>query len=335
MLRMIGKDATMHKRCLAVKIRKISAEHLNTIGKLIMTENYEEIKKACLEKWQDEFEIDKRLQYFCNSFHDWLEQIPESAKHIALTLIQNLEYYSRPVANRWLHHLHSELTSRSHVTDENTIYAFIKSEDGKSNSSNDYWTEYKAINEVNAEICYENTNAISTEEWEYIENIVFIDDFSGSGSSFIDELSKDSSKYKRKNVYFIAINIMRIAISEIKRFGEQENINIVMLIGSYQEKAFERNLFENDDDAKNMIKKMSKQLKIPKNDRLGWKKCQSLVAFYNNTPNNTLGFIRYDTDTYRSLFPRRNDKKPAWQTMKRDLEKRKMANYNNQIRGST
>ena len=298
-----------------------------------MSEDIENLKQNCLEKWKGEFEVDKRLQYFCDSFTNWLEKLPDSAKSIAVTLIQNLEYYSRPTTNKWLQHLHKELISSSDVTDDNTIYAFIKSKDGKSNSSNDYWTEYKAINEVNSELCYENIDVILPKQWNFIRNIVFIDDFSGSGKSFIDELKKNPLRYHGKNVYFIAIDIMTMAVNEIKKYGEQENINIVTLVAAYHEKAFERDLFEDSEDAKAKICEMSTEFKIPPNEHLGFQGCQSLVAFYNNTPNNTLGFIRYDTSDYQSLFPRRNDKKPSWQRMKSSSKNRKKANYNNSARG--
>ena len=299
-----------------------------------MSQDIEIIKQNCVEKWKGEFGVDKRLQYFCESFANWFQKLPDFVKPTAVTLIQNLEYYSRPSTNKWLQCLHKKLiNSVDDLTDDNTIYTFIKSKDGKSNSSNDYWTEYKAINEVNCELCYENIDAISLKQWEYIKNIVFIDDFSGSGQSFLDELKKNLLRYRGKNVYFIAINIATVADGKIKKFGEQQGINIVTLAAAYHEKAFERGLFEDSEEAKEKICKMSREFKIPPNEHLGFQGCQSLVAFYNNTPNNTLGFIRYDTDGYQSLFPRRNKKKPSWQMMKSNLKKRRKANYNNISRG--
>lgn len=298
-----------------------------------MLDDTEMLKQNCLKKWQGEFAADKRLEYFCESFDNWLQKLPALVKPVAITLIQNLEYYSHPITNKELEHLHKQLIKSSDVTDNNTIYAFIKSKDGKSNSSNDYWTEYKAINDVNSELCYENIDVIKMEQWNFIENIVFIDDFSGSGKSFIDELKKNPLRYCGKNVYFITIAIMRIADHKIKEFGKQNNINIVILSVCCHEKAFERDLFANPEDAKSKICKMSNDFKIPSKEHLGFQDCQSLVAFYNNTPNNTLGFIRYDTEDYKSLFPRRNDKKPSWQTMKKQASNRKKTNYNNIVKG--
>lgn len=290
------------------------------------------IKQNCLKKWCGEFELDKRLNFFNDSFEKWFCQLPEATQSVAMVLIQNLEYYSRQTTNKWLLILHKKLIESSNVTDENTVYAFIKSRDGKSNSSNDYWTEYKAINEVNSEICYERLDAISLEQWNFVQNIVFIDDFSGSGKSFIDELKKAPLRYVKKNVYFISINIMTTAVEEIRKYADSTNTNIVPIFAVKQEKAFDRLLFDDADDAKSKICQMSNEFKIPRSEHLGYKDTQSLVAFYNNTPNNTLGFIRYDTDKYKSLFPRKNDKKPFWQTMNNNSKNRKIANYNNAVK---
>ena len=59
----------------------------------------------------------------------------------------------------------------------------------------------------------------------------------------------------------------------------------------------------------------------------------ALVAFYNNTPNNTLGIIRYDTKSYTSLFPRKNDHVPHWMQLKKRKQGRTRANYNNAKQG--
>lgn len=289
-------------------------------------------KEKCIEKWKCGCEADKRIANASNIFETWFSQIPDEYKEISSILIQNLEYYSRPTTNKWLKILHEKLIQNPTVTDENTIYAFIKSKDGKSNSSNDYWTEYKLINEINPELCYENINAIEDEQWEYIQNIIFIDDFSGSAKSFIDELKKCETRYNRKDIFFITINMMEFATDQIAQYASEKGFNIYPIFAFIQQKAFERDLFEDNNRTKEDIISLSNSLKIPKNEHLGYRDSQALVAFYNNTPNNTIGFIRYDTDTYQSLFPRNHNPKPTWQTMKRKKKVHKINNYNNLIK---
>ena len=125
---------------------------------------------------------------------------------------------------------------------------------------------------------------------------------------------------------------MEYAIKKIEKYADSSNLSVTPVYIFSQKKAFERNLFEDNCIAKKSVKEISKKFKIPKSEHLGYDNSQSLIAFHNNTPNNTLGFIRYDTENYASLFPRRHDKKPDWQRMKKDRENRHKTNYNNKLR---
>ena len=178
-----------------------------------MDKSLENIVEECLEKWNKDVTRDERLSYFYDNFETWISQIPSKYHSVVLTLVQNLEYYSHKTTNQWLKELHRQLIERSNVTEDNTIYAFIKSKHGKTNSSNDYWTNYIAINRINSTLCVENLDAIYPEQWELIDNIVFIDDFSGTGNTFIKELENTT---KRKKVNHQTILILDLLLWQIK-----------------------------------------------------------------------------------------------------------------------
>ena len=292
----------------------------------------DDVKSACLQKWSEGQELDERLTKFNSDFDSWIEQIPEKNRKTVITLIQNLEYYSHRNVNKWLKELHEKLLKVSSINDENTIYVFIKSKWGQSNSSNDYWTEYKAINQLNKNICIENINALDDNDFEYIENIIYIDDFCGSGGSFLTEIKKYPNRLKGKNVYYITINIMISAIKEIEQYCAANDIGIVLLSTYKQEKAFDRHLFADEESAKDEIVEMSNRLLI-RRDILGYGESQSLVAFYNNTPNNSLGFIHVDTPNYKSIFPRTMDTIPTWMKLKKQRKRQKNTNLNNKKNG--
>lgn len=288
------------------------------------------IKEICKNKWTSGFEIDARTKAALDKFDIWISQIPDEYKELSLILIQNLEYYPQKLTNKLLIELHNKLIEFPTISDDNTIYAYIKSKDGKTNSSDEYWTMYKLFNNLNREICYENINAIKNWQWDYVENIVFVDDFSGTGQSFIKELQKSEDRYCGKNIYFITICIMEDAIQKIKDYSQKKNINIFSIYYYMQNKTFTRDLFKDNMNAKNLLLMLTAYLKIPKQESpLGFNESESLVAFHNNTPNNTLPVIRYDTKEYTSLFPRRHDRKPSWDSMKLGKRRRKTANYNN------
>ena len=292
----------------------------------------EDFKQKCLSQWNDGDILDDRLSFFYNKYEEWKKQIPEEHIDVILTLLERLQYYTKKRVNCILVDLHKQLQSDSNYTINNTVFAYIKSSDGISNSSNDYWTEYKQLNKLNRQICYENLNAIEEKAWDYIENIVFIDDFSGSGKSIENEISKYTDQFKGKNVYIITVCAMETAIYNLKEFGKTHSINIRFIYSQIFKKAFEENYFSNNSEAKDKYLLFAKSKNISL--ALGFENTEALVSFYNNTPNNTLGFIRYNSDTYFSLFPRINDNKPIWQTqkldsLKRRVTERKNANYNN------
>lgn len=293
----------------------------------------DDIKNACLKKWRNGQAQDERLKKFDTDYERWIEQIPEKNRETVLTLIKNIDYYSHQNVNKWLKELHGQLLHNPSVNDENAIYVFLRSKLGKTNSSNDYWTEYKAINQLNKNICIENIDMLDIEDFKHIENIIYIDDFGGSGKSFITEIEKYPEKLKGKNVYYITINIMFSALNKIKKYCDDNGIVIVFLSAFKQEKAFKRNLFTDDESAKNEITEMSKELSITERFVLGFNKTQALVVFFNNTPNNTLGFIHDDNDSYKSIFPRRHDPKPGWMKLKEDRIKKNNTNYNNKKEG--
>ncbi|OQB13597.1 MAG: hypothetical protein BWY15_01672 [Firmicutes bacterium ADurb.Bin193] len=290
------------------------------------------VKDICREKWAAGFDEDTKTKKALAQFDVWLAQIPDKYKELSLVLIQNLEYFPRDLINKLLMELHKKLIKLPAISDDNTIYAYIKSKDGKTNSSDEYWTMYKLLNDVNREFCYENINAINNWQWAYVKNIVFIDDFSGTGKSIIKELKKNESRYIGKNIYFITICVMEDAIQKIKNYSKLKKMNIVPVFCFMHKKTFARELFENNEDAKDSFIALTTYLKIPEWEYpLGFEKSEALVAFHNNTPNNTLSIIRCDTKEYKSLFPRRHENKPFWDKMKSQSKGRKVANYKNKF----
>ena len=300
----------------------------------------DEIKEGCKARWTVDNIADEKVQFFDSHFSEWLNQFKECFQDMVLVLIDNMLYISRPTANQWLQTLHKELVTVG-VTDEDTIYTFIKSQDGLTNSSNDYWTEYKAINHVNKNICYEDICAIQEKQWEYIKNIVLIDDFSGSGKSIEDFISSKLDLFTGKRIICITVCVMEAAKKRLEEFGVSNGMQIVVLTGIIQKRAFEQSLFEDDDRAKDELIQVSTELRIPPKDHLGFcdnkthEATQSLIAFYNNTPNNTIGIMRYDVEGgYFSIFPRVDDKKPSWQKLREKKKGRKATNYMNSKKGN-
>lgn len=282
-----------------------------------------------LEKWNPSGSEDRRLNDLRDVFDSWLDQIPEDIQPVVHGLLEGLCYYTHDSANRLLRDLHLELCKKYHIKDDDTIYAFITSKDSRSNSSNDYWTEYKFINNIDSELCITNPDILEEEYWEYINNVVFIDDCSGTGKTFYEYICKRKDRYKGKKIYFIAIHMMKEAKEKISRV--LKGLSVTIISSETQEKAFTPRFFESEakaEEAKKVISEVSKSFGIHRDHILGFANSESLMAFYNNTPNNTLGIIRFDTETYSSLFPRKRSFTPEWKKLGRKKKAREASNYN-------
>lgn len=293
-------------------------------------------KNKCIQSWSHEFGCDEIIESFDAKFSNWVSQIPNESLEIVQILLENMLYFSRQSTNKWFVKLHNDLVSREGVTEENTVFTFIKSSDGISNSSNDYWTEYKSINRVNKNICYINIGDITNQQWDFIDNVILIDDFSGTGKSIKTEIEKYKEQLQGKNVFCITVCMMEKAIENLTSFGKVNGIKIWVLTGVTQKKAFEQALFPDNLKAKEDLSLLSEQLGIPTKYHFGYidpdtkDESQSLLAFYSGTPNNTLGFIWCDAKGgYYSIFPRFRYKRPSWQTMNNGKQSRSETNYHN------
>lgn len=86
-------------------------------------------------------------------------------------------------------------------------------------------------------------------------------------------------------------------------------------------------LTEELSENKEVFKKESRELGIKEHEILGFQETEALVAFYENTPNNTLGIFIKDTSKNKALFPRKIDHRPSFMDMKNRRERKKDNNY--------
>lgn len=286
--------------------------------------NRQQTIASCLSRWQHE---DDRTKYFSTTFDTWVDSIPSDAIDMIFYLLSIFCYYPHEIVNRYLVELHKELIAKGTITDENTIFISIKTTSGIGNSSNDYWVEYKFLNKLNKFTCIDDIRKLAREQVALISNVVIIDDCSGSGSTLTEYLGRNLDFFSEKNIYFITIHLMKAALDYINQYADERKLKVKVLFAIDQDKAFNDKYFEGDQSLKEKFIAVSHGLNIHKDHILGFEESEGLFAFYNNTPNNTLGLFWHDTEKYRSIFPRKNDKKPAWMLLKTQRQDRKSQNY--------
>lgn len=150
-----------------------------------------------------------------------------------------------------------------------------------------------------------------------VKYIVFLDDFVGSGDTFVKEFGKLDiqlwlKKMKISKVFLLASIIMESAVELINRkFPEVE------IIAEKRKKILPtitaaKFLFSNTNKVEDIILKYGNSIpiKAPPNQYtpLGYGNSESLISFFHGTPNNTLPIFWGDSK-WTPLFPRRSETK--------------------------
>jgi hypothetical protein len=109
------------------------------------------------------------------------------------------------------------------------------------------------------------------------------------------------------------------------------SLDITIFPYTIRDKAFTKWVFDSEDceKIKETFCKISRKRGISKSFIFGRDNVQALMAFYNNTPNNTLGLFWMESIKNNPVFCRRKDIIPEWMEMKSNKQKRNMENYVN------
>ena len=280
-----------------------------------------DIFEKCKRRWEIEQDTENAFQ----RYPEWLGKMPEELAEIVNSLMPGFDYYTHQNVNKELVALHEKLQKMQGVEFENTIYCVLPNKEGRLNSGYEYIIEYRMLNRLSCHVVIPNLKEMPKEDLDYIENIVFVDDFGGSGKTFKDYIMANKDIMRDKHIYYLVVHVMEKALKKIEELRIEAKLNISVLYGTCTPAAFERN-FQPAERRKD-FKRLSVEYGLPEKNVLGYKNTEALVAFYNNTPNNTLPIFWKDVEGNKALFPRNDDEKPSWKMMKRDKELRSESNY--------
>lgn len=293
----------------------------------------EEILLRCLERWNA---TDKRISYFKENFDEWFSQLPEDTYEVVFQLLELFEYYSQSKVNQYLRDLRFRLDEKEQFDSESTIYIPLPSSKGIANSSFDYLFTYCQLHNISKyQRVLDLGKYMESDPAGHsgIQNIVIVDDYCGSGKSLKSFIKKYSEYLKGKTIYYLVTYFMTESMPLIQEVSEQHEVAVEVIYINSGTQAFEHEVFyENKNELRSLIKIQSKNLNIPSCYSLGKYKSESLVSFYNDTPNNTIGLFWYNSDKYFSIFPRefKNTeglKRPTPQCLKQQKAERNTQNY--------
>lgn len=186
-----------------------------------MENEIEELLIECKNRWG---ESDENINNFQKDLPLYLGKLSLQMREIILLLLNYFDYYSHKHVNTYLKELHHKLMQRENIDFGNSVFCVLKSQRGTINSSYEYLIEYRHLNGIAKYSIVPELNDIAQKYWGNIDNVILIDDFCGSGKTFMDYVSKNINLLIGKYIVYIVIHIMEEAISKIQSYADEKKI---------------------------------------------------------------------------------------------------------------
>ena len=285
-------------------------------------------KYKFIKKWYD----DREGMVFEQQIDRWLLQFEKDEQEFLLECLQRYSFFRAAEYKYGQKLLYSKLMSfLPNWKEKSFIFKIYKTEASYSdNSFNDFWL----VNNIKNE-CKQNIEDYE-EYYEMLDNLIFIDDFIGSGNTIIKYLSHIFTKHemlKKKKIVLLAMYLTNSAELALKNFAMDRNIDLVIINYKKGDKFFKEGRYYSGQQLKDKItiyEKICDNASISKSFRYGYENSQSLFTICDNTPNNTLSIFWENNENYTSLMHRYNEEKSPLQKMI-DEKKKNKKSVKNQI----
>ena len=271
---------------------------------------------------------------FCKDFSEqlekWLQQFSDEEKPLMLILLKNFYYYTTERINAKVKELNTQFKIKYNEDYNRTVFAGVEKDFGVGFSNlicNSFWVKNGLYDRF-------ESNLVELLRCEQVPSVIsIIDDYSGTGSTFIKylcKLIKINSQIKISRIYFLVLHISEDALININNFAKEAELQVNCVYLHRSDRAFEQGYIFSKIDVELQKEKylgICTNHKIEFSMALGYREIAALVSFEYNTPNNTLGVFWNELDDFFSLFSRHKKRSTNL------YELRKKARQNKNFRG--
>lgn len=265
-----------------------------------------DVAQQCIDRWGE----DDKTKNLSNKIGKFLSQTDDKeVGNILLELLQSYNYYSRSTVNNILTDFCNEIENVLCLDKATTIYSRIE-KDSKIASSSTLLEEYKIINGIGSNYSHD-ISKLHISQFDYINNIVFIDDVIGTGSTIVKFFKKNLPKIKKCRVALFCIEAMEEGKKTVEQYLVKNEIPHIIVVYRETNKAFDSNGIYKDraSEEREKLYKFEKKLARGYEDyALGLNQSEALISFYRNTPNNTISSYWKPYSNWKPLFERDLDR---------------------------
>lgn len=281
----------------------------------------------------------KLREEFGVRIENWLKAFDESEHEMLLSLLSQFYYYSEEKVKAKTKELYQKFLSSQGGIADGAVFTKIIKDLGASYSDilfDTFWLSNDLY-----DFCEPNIlDLIDEADASQIPEIIcVIDDYSGSGKTFVKTVNKMLEKnhyVEQAHIFFLTLHITNTAISLINEYSKNTGINIDVVYLDLSDKTFKDDYLYSQIEARRQ--RLQYQNLCAKNKTnpdyvFGFEEIESLVAFHYNTPNNTLGLFWQDFADFIALFPRHIKKRTTLSQLQKNVQKRKNAKQAKSIYG--
>lgn len=276
----------------------------------------------CIDKWAKK-EFDNRLEEAIDRFEEWERDFDNDEGNIVSDLLRRFSYYSKKEIQDIIKDLSDNSIEQFGISNQDSVISVVRKIDGKFNSSYEYWMLHRMESGLSKKIYFDSIDGIDDTFWENIRNVVYVDDCSGTGEQFVEFLKRQKKSLLNKHVILIVIEIMKEAKDYIFDYATQNSINLDIIFYAEKDKAFKKS----KNVERDLFVKLSEKRDINKSYIMGFKQAEALMAFYNNSPNDTLGIFWILSEKNKPIFEREIEEEPGWKQISKGKNRRRKQQY--------
>lgn len=235
----------------------------------------------------------------------WLEQFDDDEKGLELELLKHFQLYRGKYLDEKIGCLYQKFLDEIDWAKQVNNFYSIDVFSGRLGNSTQFHFNFRKV--TNYEVFYIDSNNIEDVIQYSGQKIAFVDDYSGSGESFIeniDLLINMKAEFRSFEIAFLVVNISKLALMNIKEYAEINSLNIKLIYCDLSLKAFSSDYIFNKDS---YILKREEYFDLCKKLNLivypfGYNETEALIAFDSCIPNNNIATFRDKKDNYKPLF---------------------------------
>ena len=180
---------------------------------------------ACADKWAKD-ELDDRINFALDNFEEWTSNYDKDEKELLVKLLQSFEYYSHSSIVAIMKELNLKIVKDYGISDADSVISVVRKEDGKLNSSYEYWLLHRMVSGFGKGMYCDSINDIAEEYWDNIRKVVYVDDCSGTGEQFTRFIKRQQKYFDNKQIILVVIEVVEDAEAYIKSELAKQGLNV-------------------------------------------------------------------------------------------------------------